>query len=474
MATRAEPVWVPQPGSQELFLSCPFWEVLYEGTRGPGKTDALLMDYAQDVGKGYGQAWRGILFREEATQLQDVIAKSLKWFPRIFPDARFIGGGEAKWRFAGGEELLFRHMRVEKDYWKYHGHEYPWVGWEELTNWPRLDCYESMKSTNRSSHKEVPRKYRATCNPFGVGHHAVKRYFIDPAPRGTPITDAQGRTRVAIHGNIHENRILMEADPGYYQTLQSIKDPAKRAAWLEGSWDIVAGGILEGAWEPSVHVLSPFVIPPSWRIDRAFDYGSSAPYAVGWWAEADGTDVEMEPGQWRSYPKGTLFLIQELYGWNGEPNEGLQETNVQICERVKEFERELLGSWLAKDTRIWPGPADSSIFDIMNGDSYAAEMERNGVRWERGYKGAGSRVQGWGRIRSLLIAAKQHPLEMPGLFIFDHCRQWLRTVPLLPRDAKKADDVDSNSEDHMGDMTRYRVLRKPAGYMGVHQLSSVR
>ena len=45
-------IWAPQPGSQEVFLACPVFEALYDGTRGPGKTDALLMDFAQDVGKG--------------------------------------------------------------------------------------------------------------------------------------------------------------------------------------------------------------------------------------------------------------------------------------------------------------------------------------------------------------------------------------------------------------------------------------
>ena len=48
--------WKPHPGSQVRFLSCPVFECLYEGTRGPGKTDALLMSFAQFVGKGYGAA----------------------------------------------------------------------------------------------------------------------------------------------------------------------------------------------------------------------------------------------------------------------------------------------------------------------------------------------------------------------------------------------------------------------------------
>ena len=64
MAAADNVVWTPQPGSQTLFLSCPIFEALYHGTRGPGKTDALIMDFAQHVGQGLGSAWRGILFRQ--------------------------------------------------------------------------------------------------------------------------------------------------------------------------------------------------------------------------------------------------------------------------------------------------------------------------------------------------------------------------------------------------------------------------
>ena len=32
-----EPAWAPLPGSQLVFLQCPVFEALFEGTRGPGK-----------------------------------------------------------------------------------------------------------------------------------------------------------------------------------------------------------------------------------------------------------------------------------------------------------------------------------------------------------------------------------------------------------------------------------------------------
>lgn len=114
-------VWQPQPASQQLFLACPVFEVLYAGTRGPGKTDALLMDYLQHVGLGFGAEWKGILFRTQQKDLHDVIGKSQKWFPQIHPGARFKQG-DLEWRFPEGERLLFRHLRHPGDYQAYHGH----------------------------------------------------------------------------------------------------------------------------------------------------------------------------------------------------------------------------------------------------------------------------------------------------------------------------------------------------------------
>ena len=68
--------WAPLPGAQFQFLTCPIYEALMHGTRGGGKTDTLLMSFAQHTGKGFGQHWRGVLFRLTYPQLADVVAKS--------------------------------------------------------------------------------------------------------------------------------------------------------------------------------------------------------------------------------------------------------------------------------------------------------------------------------------------------------------------------------------------------------------
>ena len=460
-----EKIWEPQPGSQALFLSCPIFEVLYEGTRGPGKTDALLMDFLQHVGTGLGSDWRGVMFRRSHPELADVIAKATKWFKRIFPKAEY-NKVEKTWTFPAGEQLLLRHIKTVDDYWSYHGHAYPWIAWEELTNWPDDGPYRKMMSCSRSSNPSVPRKYRATCNPYGVGHNWVKRRFRLPACRGVVIRDAvdtEGQPeppRVAVHGNIFENRILLDADPDYVSRLRaSARNSSEMRAWIYGDWDIVAGGMFDDVWQPRRHTVEPFRIPASWRVDRSFDWGSSRPFSVGWWAESDGSTVELQDGRTLRTVKGDLFRIHEWYGCDPkEPNTGLRMTAANVAAGIRSREVALLDNRTVSRA-VSPGPADTSIWDSDPGvPSIAADMERCGVSWTRADKSPGSRKQGWLQIRRRLEeASKPAPREEPGLFVFTTCHNWLNLVPILPRDDKDLDDVDTDAEDHIGDETRYRV-----------------
>ena len=442
-------IWEPHPGSQELFLSCPYSEVLYEGTRGPGKTDALLMSFAQHCGQGFGLDWRGILFRRTYPELKDVIHKSIKFFSQIFPMARYNRSDHA-WRWPTGETLYFSFMDSPNDYWNYHGHEYPWIGWEELCNWQTNECYEAMKACNRSTNKFAPRKYLSTANPYGVGHGWVKSYFIDPVPPLTLIKDKYGE-RIRIQGFMWENKALVENDPQYVDRMRRIADPNLRKAWWYGSWDIVAGGAIVDVWNPGIHVIEPFVIPKSWRVDRSFDWGSSKPFSVGWWVESDGTEAETKSNIKKSFPPGTLFRIHEWYGWNGESNKGCKMLSRDIAKGIKGTEER----WGFK---VEPGPADSTIFYGEDGMSIADKMADEGVEWTEADKSPGSRVAGLERVRQLLMNSLLQPMEDPGLFIFNSCVHFRRTVPVLPRDDKKLDDVDTRAEDHIWDETRYRAM----------------
>lgn len=468
---RMEVAWKPQAGSQATFMSCPVFECLYEGTRGPGKTDALIMDFAQECGKGYGAEWRGILFRRTYPELADIVNKTLKWLPLMFPGCRF-NKSSYTWTFADGEELILAHARVEQDYWKYHGHAYPWIGWEELTNWPDDKIYRKMMSCCRSTNPKLPRKYRATCNPYGTGHNWVKRRFGLPHMRGkvqANCVDADGNSeppRVALHGSIHENRILLDADPEYISRLRaSARNKAELSAWLHGNWDIVAGGMFDDVWESTVHVVEPFDIPRSWRINRSFDWGSAKPFSVGWWAESDGTDILYADGRRRRTVRGDLFRIAEWYGCSPrESNVGLHMDAKDVAKGIKERETAFIENGLVP-IRISGGIADSAIDSSDNGPTVRSDMESQGVQWEMADKAPGSRKQGWLQMRKMLRNSlnldkdgnvKTSPREEPGLFFFRTCKHAIELIPSMPRDDKDLDDIDTDAEDHIADEIRYR------------------
>ena len=452
-------VWAPQKGSQCAFLAAtPIFEVLYESGRGVGKTDTLLFDFAQHVGKGWGEEWKGVIFRQSYPQLSDVIQKSQTWFRQAFPGAAY-NKQEHKWTFPGGETLMFRHMDDPEDYWNYHGHSFPWIAFEELCNWHNDECYKRMMSCCRSSKVGMPRCYRSTANPFGSGHNWIKNRWKLPSGRGKILIDEEsGHTRTAVHGELSENKVLLHADPTYLNKLRAAaRCPAELLAWTKGSWDITSGGMLDDLFDRKYHVV-PSVplhkIPRRWKMDRSYDHGSSKPFAALWWAESNGEPFEHNGRVYGRVP-GDIYLIQEWYGWSGKRNEGLRMDSGDIADGIKDREAD----WGVKG-RIEPGPADNSIWTEEDGHCPGKTMEAHGVEWERSDKSGGSRKAGWDAIRSLLRGALPVPgalRERPGLFVFDQCEQWLATVPCLPRSAVNPDDVDTKAEDHCGDASRYRL-----------------
>lgn len=509
-------IWEPLEGSQALAMGCPCDHILYEGTRGPGKTDAQLMYFRQFVGMGYGQFWRGIIFDKSYKNLDDIITKSRRWFTQFGDGAKFKASGAPRWVWPSGEELLFRHIERPSDYYLYHGHEYAYLGWNELTKHANSDLYDAMMSTNRSSfvpirHSKtltdedheilaehnydliqvgsakgvdvalaikkrvlppIPLVVFSTTNPHGVGHNWVKRRFISPAPPGhvlrktvevfNPRTQQREnvtRTQVRIFGSYKENIYLT---PEYVAELESITEPNKRRAWLFGDWDITSGGAVDDLWRADLHICPRFKIPESWHIDRSFDWGSSHPFSVGYWAEANGEECEVNGHKWAP-PPGTLFRIDEIYGCRRDEhgaltNEGLKMGPKRVAELVRERDEWLVSSgWVPHKPH--PGPADNQIRNVMDGESDTIEkkMADEGVIWTTSDKSPGSRKNGLQLFRDRLEAGLRG--EGPAIYIFDNCRAACELLPVLPRSEKDPDDVDTDSWDHSWDETRYRILK---------------
>jgi hypothetical protein len=503
--------WQAIPGtSQELALTAPVQSLLLTGGRGWGKTETQLMRFRRLVGMGYGTYWRGIIFDLEYKNLDDLVVKSKRIFYDLDKDhARFLESNSSfKWVWDTGEELLFRAAADASDYWDYHGHEYPFIGFNELTKYPNPNFYNMIGSTNRTGFlptqhtpritsenyaiwksgeygrefkvgdydtpdakplPDIPLEMVSTTNPYGPGHNWVKAKFIDPAPYGkivrtvtrifNPRTQQEEdieRTQTALFGTFRENPYL---SPSYIALLYQETDENILKAWLSGDWDIVAGGAFDDVWRRDIHVIPRFKVPRTWYVDRCLDWGSSHPYSVGWFAEANGEEVILDDGRRWAPPPGTLIQIAELYGTKQiGTNVGLKTSAKDLARAIIEKEAELKSQGWVQGV-IYSGPADNEISNVKDSGTETIEKKMNdeGVYWERSDKSPGSRKNGMELFRNRLQASTRQ--EGPGIYFMENCRASIATIPVLPRDEKKMDDVDTKAEDHPWDMVRYRVLK---------------
>lgn len=432
--------WSAQPGPQ-LQAIRKHWvtELFFGGAVGGGKSDFLLGDFGQDVPE-YGAAWRGVLFRKTYPQLDELIQRSKTIYPAWFPGCNWRASDNA-WCFPNGAELKMRHMEDRDGWMNYWGHQYTWIGWDELPSWPDLSAYNKMKARLRSAHGVPNMRIRSTGNPGGPGHHAVKQYFsIDTHPMGGEVFGSDdGTTRLFVKSRLADNRILLDNDPGYQHRLRGLGSEALVRAWLDGDWDVVEGAYFD-CWRADLHVLRPIELPEHWTRFASFDWGSARPFSVGWWAVAS---EDFDAGA-TVVPRGSLIRSREWYGAKSA-NVGLKLTVEEVAEGILKRE-----GGQAPEYRV----ADPAIYISDGGPSMAERFAKAGVAFRRGDN---KRVPGWDQVRRRLVGENGKPL----MYIFSTCADTIRTLPALQHDTNKPEDVDTDNEDHAGDDVRLACMSRP-------------
>ena len=458
-------VWEPQPGPQALAISARFCtEILYGGARGGGKSSYLLGDYLQDVGQGPG--WAGILFRKSYPELEELIKQAKEMY---IPLGAIWKISDRTFTFPTGATLKLRHIDSEEDAMLYQGHEYAWIGWDELGNWPNLNGYRKLKACLRGTDLRVTHKrIRATANPGGPGHHEVKNYFIDHHPQGFEmVTTAEGTTRMFIPAKISDNKILLSVDPGYVSRLREVGSPELVRAWLEGDWNVITGAYFP-EFSTLEHIIAPFTIPKHWMRFMSGDWGSASPFSFHWHAVSDGTvsvpdlrppdplSFETVRSYPRTIPKGAIVTYREWYGAvAGMVNTGLRWPASRVAEGIK--------ARTPTDEKITYRVLDPSAFKQDGGPSHAEVMARAGVFFR---PADNTRLAGWGAIRERLTGIDADPdvnngVGTPMLYIFNTCPHLIRTLPALQHDTKDPEDCDTTAEDHAPDDLRYGCMSRP-------------
>jgi len=440
--------WRAQPGPQLTAIQRDtVSELLYGGAVFGGKSDFLLGDFAQDVPRDYGAHWHGVLFRKNYPQLEDLISRSKEIYPAWFPGVDWSNQTKT-WTWPNGATLKMRFMESDDDWMQYWGHAYTWIGWDEIALWSSSTSYLRMKARLRSATANIPNKrIRASANPGGPGHHWVREYWkINEYPLGSHrfmAEDGSGMSRLFVKARLKDNAIGIANDPGYEQRLEGAGSASFVRAIKEGDWSVIEGAFFS-EFSETRHVVAPFELPPQWTRFRAMDWGSSKPFSIGWYAVSDGSV--------RPYPRGALIKYREWYGMKDkQPNVGLKLTAEQIRTGVPSeklpgiVERE-------KGDRIAYGVIDPSAFQEDGGPSIAARMAP--VIWR---PADNKRIPGWDQVRGRLVGEEGKPM----LYFFSTCIHTIRTLPMLQHDQAKAEDVDTDSEDHAGDETRYACMSRP-------------
>ena len=450
---------LPEPSEkQKLFLTDRHKYVGYGGARGGGKSWAVRVKAVLLCLRYAGI--KVMIVRKTYPELQEnhivPLCRMLGCY--LEGDERIAVYNDAKKQiaFPNGSRILFRYLENEKDALRFQGTEVDVLFVDEATQQSEASM-EKLRACVRGTN-DFPKRIYYTCNPGGEGHAWVKRLFLDRRFRDGEEPDEHS----FIQALVTDNRALMEKNPDYLRQLQSLP-PKLREAWLYGNWDIFEGQFFEDfRTEPDMkaasehgctlsreelraqgrwcHVIEPFDLTAGprrgWTVLRSYDFGYGKPFSCAWWA----LDYD-----------GVLYRILELYGCTDTPNEGVRWTPDRQFQEIARIERE--HPWLRG--RKIEGVADPAIWDASRGESVAETAARFGVYF---VPGDHKRIPGWMQCHYRLQFDDEGRARM---YIFDNCKAFIRTIPLLQFAKSEPEDLDTSQEDHVADEWRYLCMARP-------------
>lgn len=310
----------PQAGPQSAFLASPADICIYGGAAGGGKSYAALLEPLRHI---HNPRFSAVIFRRTYPQ---IAAEGGLWDTsmEVYP----LAGGrpresDKEWIFPSGASVSFRHMQHETDRLAWQGAQIPLIEWDELTHFTEKQFWYL---TSRSRSVCGVRPYvRATSNPdadswvagliswwIGPDGYALTersgclRWFArihgelvwgdtaEDITRRYP--DAQPKSLTFILSTLFDNKILMEADPGYLANLEALPLVEREQLLGDrergGNWLIrpAAGKVLNRAWFQS--------IPAAPLMGRAVRYWDKAGTADGGDYSAGVLMIQADTGLW--------------------------------------------------------------------------------------------------------------------------------------------------------------------------------
>ncbi|MES2790854.1 MAG: phage terminase large subunit, partial [Planctomycetota bacterium] len=180
---------------QKLFLSLEDREVLYGGSAGCGKSDALLLSAMQYVDV---PDYSAIILRRTLVDLNQsgaLMDRAKAWFTNT--EAKY-SAAERSWYFPTGRgrrpaRLTFAYLQDEGDIYNYQGAEFQFVAYDELTQHSFRSYSYLFSRLRRLKDSLVPIRMRSATNPGGKFAEWVKENFItDDYLNASPYEQSNG------------------------------------------------------------------------------------------------------------------------------------------------------------------------------------------------------------------------------------------------------------------------------------------
>lgn len=333
---------------------------------------------------------------------------------------------ERAFAFPNGSRIKLGYCDTLSDVFQYQGQEYAVIGMEEATHFTE-EQQQFLTTCNRTSKAGFSPRMYYTCNPGNVGHAWVKRLFIDRDYRESESAEDYA----FIPARIWDNRVLLDADPGYVKQLMTLPEDLRRAH-LDGDWDVHAGQYFR-EFSRNVHVTDPYDIPRRYKRFRSMDWGYNDPCCVLWHA------VD---------PEGRVITYRELY---------VREMRAEeVAERVVALSGDEEIAYTAASPDLWQSRGQGLVTKAgLAGYSLADVFIKSGVPI---VPADNSRVAGWQTVRRFLAKA---PDGRPRWQCFSDCVNLIRTLPALSYDSYNREDA-ADGDDHAPEALRYGLMSRPA------------
>lgn len=413
------------------------------GGRGGGKTTcATLLALRHAV--QYEDRARILVIRSTYRALQQFWEEALALFEQAFPEGLSSNKAEMTVRCPNGAVLSLGNLTTRQDYNKYQGQETTFLIVDEITNFSTLRFVNLLKANLRAA-PGVPLRMAMIGNPGGPQHVEISRKYVHGRTPWRPFSLEDGSTWVFCPSTLADNTHIDQARYTASIVASAGGDRALAAAWLHGSWNDLAGSFFGDVWGD--HLLIP---DTPWAYDRgnfasmiSLDWGMSAP-AVALLAVRPKVPGALGPAG-RVYPTKSWIVLDEVHTARpDDPSQGKGWPPQVLAE-------EILARAAAWGLRAY-GVCDDARG--LQGDTLIEQFRRWGLYFQKPTK---DRISGWVRLKSMMAAARTNDPDTPALFISERCRLTLETLPLLPRDDLRMEDVDSAANDHAADALRYLV-----------------